>query len=36
MMLELARKIAECFNIEEKQIIDMLLNHSEKLDHLIE
>ena len=36
MVLELVREIAECFNIEDEQILDMLVNRSDKLDHFIE
>lgn len=36
MMLELVREIAECFNIEDEQIFDMLVNRSDKLSHFIE
>lgn len=36
MVLELVREIAECFNIEDEQILDMLVNRSDKLDHFVE
>ena len=36
MMLEMVREIAECFNIEDEQILDMLVNRSDKLRHFIE
>ena len=36
IMLELVREIAECFNIEDEQIFDMLVNRSDKLSHFIE
>ena len=35
-VLELVREIAECFNIENEQILDMLVNRSDKLDHFVE
>lgn len=36
MILEIVREIAECFNIENVQILDMLVNRSDKLSHFIE
>ena len=36
MILEIVREIAECFNIEDEQILDMLVNRSDKLSHFIE
>lgn len=36
VLLELVRVIAECFNIEDQQILDLLLNQSDKLYHFIE
>ena len=36
MVLELVREIAECFGIEDEHIIDMLVNRSNKLNHLVE
>ena len=36
IILELVREIAECFNIEDEQILDMLVNRSDKLSHFIE
>ena len=36
MILEIVREIAECFNIEDEQILDMLVNTSDKLSHFVE
>ena len=36
MILEIVREIAECFNIEDEQILDMLVNRSDKLSHFVE
>ena len=36
MMLELVREIAECFNIKDEQIFDMLVNRSDKLSRFVE
>jgi hypothetical protein len=36
MILEMVREIAECFNIEDEQILDMLVNRSDKLSHFVE
>ena len=36
MILEMVRMIAECFNIEDEEIFDMLLNRSDKLKHFVE
>ena len=36
MILEIVREIAECFNIEDEKILDMLVNRSDKLSHFIE
>ena len=36
MVLEIVREIAECFNIEDEQILDMLVNRSDKLSHFVE
>ena len=36
IILEIVREIAECFNIEDEQILDMLVNRSDKLSHFIE
>lgn len=36
MILEIVREIAECFNIEDEQILDMLVNRSDKLCHFVE
>ena len=36
IILEIVRDIAECFNIEDEQILDMLVNRSDKLSHFIE
>lgn len=36
MMMELVREIAQCFNIEDEQILDMLVNRSDKLRHFVE
>ena len=36
MMIELVREMAQCFNIEDEQILDMLVNRSDKLRHYIE
>ena len=33
---ELIREIAECFNIEDGDIFDTLLNRSDKLSHFVE
>ena len=35
-VLELVREIAECFGIEDEHILDMLVNRSDKLNHLVE
>ena len=34
--LEIVREIAECFSIEDEQILDMLVNRSDKLRHFME
>jgi hypothetical protein len=36
MILEMVRMIAECFNIEDEEIFDTLLNRSDKLSHFVE
>jgi hypothetical protein len=36
IMLEMVREIALCFNIEDEQIFDTLLNRSDKLSHFVE
>ena len=36
MILEMVRMIAECFNIEDEEILDTLLNRSDKLSHFVE
>ncbi len=36
IILEIVREIAECFNIEDEQILDMLVNRSDKLSHFVE
>ena len=36
MILEIVREIAECFNIEDEHILDMLVNRSDKISHFIE
>ena len=36
IILELVREIAECFNIEDEDIFDTLLNRSDKLSHFVE
>ena len=36
MMIELVREMAQCFNIEDEQILDMLVNRSDKLRHYVE
>lgn len=36
MMIELVREMAQCFNIGDEQILDMLVNRSDKLRHFIE
>ena len=36
MMIELVREMAQCFNIEDEQILDMLVNRSNKLRHYVE
>ena len=36
MILEIVREIAECFNLEDEQILDMLMNRTDKLSHFIE
>ena len=36
MILEMVRMIAECFNIEDEEIFDALLNRSDKLCHFVE
>ena len=36
MILEIVREIAECFNIEDEQILDILVNRSDKLSHFVE
>ena len=36
MILVMVREIAECFNIEDEQILDMLVNRSDKLSHFVE
>ena len=36
MILEIVREIAECFNIEDEDIFDTLLNRSDKLSHFVE
>lgn len=35
MILEMVRMIAECFNIEDEEIFDTLLNRSDKLSHFV-
>ena len=35
-VLELVREIAECFGTEDEQILDMLVNRSDKLSHFVE
>ena len=35
-VLVLVREIAECFSIEDEHILDMLVNRSDKLNHLVE
>ena len=36
MILEMVRMIAECFNIENEEIFDTLLNWSDKLSRFVE
>lgn len=36
MVLELVREITECFGIKDEHILDMLVNRSDKLNHLVE
>ena len=36
MILEIVCEIAECFNIKDEQILDMLVNRSDKLSHFVE
>ena len=36
MTIELVREMAQCFNIEDEQILDMLVNRSNKLRHYVE
>ena len=36
MILEIVRMIAECFNIEDEEIFDTLMNRSDKLSHFVE
>ena len=36
IMLEMVREIALCFNIEDEQIFDTLVNRSDKLSHFVE
>ena len=36
MILEIVCEIAECFNIEDEQILDMLVTRSDKLSHFVE
>lgn len=36
MTIELVREMAQCFNIEDEQILDMLVNRSDKLRHYVE
>ena len=36
IMLEMVREIAQCFNIEDEQIFDTLVNRSDKLSHFVE
>ena len=36
IILEIVREIAECFNIDDEQILDMLVNRSDKLSHFVE
>jgi len=36
MILEIVREIAECFNLEDEEIFDTLLNRSDKLSHFVE
>ena len=36
MILEIVREIAECFNIEDEQILDVLVNRSDKLSLFVE
>ena len=33
--VEMVRMIAECFNIEDEEIFDTLLNRSDKLSHFV-
>ncbi|SEN32857.1 hypothetical protein SAMN04487902_1125 [Prevotella sp. ne3005] len=33
---KVVRMIAECFNIEDEEIFDTLLNRSDKLSHFVE
>ena len=33
---KIVREMAQCFNIEDEQILDMLVNRSDKLRHYIE
>jgi hypothetical protein len=35
MILEMVCMIAECFNIEDEEIFDTLLNRSDKLSHFV-
>ena len=34
-LLELVQEIAQCFNIEDEDIFDMLVNRSDKLNHFV-
>ena len=34
-LLELVQEIAQCFNIEDEDILDMLVNRSDKLNHFV-
>jgi hypothetical protein len=36
IMVELVREMAQCFNIGDEQILNMLVNRSDKLRHFIE
>lgn len=36
MMIELVREMAQCFNIVDEQILNMLVNRSDKLRHYVE
>ena len=36
IILEIVREIVECLNIEDEQVLDMLVNRSDKLSHFVE